>query len=132
MGEEPDVVRGRGGGTLRWSSSSALGQPPSEVPMSRLDVNAVRCEALFASHLQRSDQPTPADVRLAIIRTVRDLGNSGCAARVAQEFGDHPEVAAQRMQWARRLVDLAVSDSAVAAAIHTLRYGHSLAAASAA
>ncbi len=100
--------------------------------MSRLDVNAVRCEALFASHLQRSDQPTPADVRLAIIRTVRDLGNSGCAARVAQEFGDHPEVAAQRMQWARRLVDLAVSDSAVAAAIHTLRYGHSLAAASAA
>jgi hypothetical protein len=91
--------------------------------MSRLDINAVRCEALFASVLQRSDQPTPADVRLAIMRTVRDLGNSGCAARVAQEFGDHPEVAVERMRWARQLVELTVTESAVAAAIHTLRYG---------
>lgn len=100
--------------------------------MSRLDINAVRCEALFASQLQRSDRPTPADVRLAIMRTIRDLGNSGCASRVAQEFGDHPEAAVERMRWARQLVDLTVSENAVAAAIHTLRYGHRPVAASAA
>jgi hypothetical protein len=91
--------------------------------MSRLDINAVRCEALFASALQRSDQPTSADVRLAIMRTVRDLGNSGCAARVAQEFGDHPEVAVERMRWARQMVASTVSESTVATAINTLRYG---------
>jgi hypothetical protein len=92
--------------------------------MSRLDINAVRCEALFASTLQRSDQPTPADVRLAIMRAIRDLGNGGCAALVAQEFGDHPEAAVARMRWARQLVELTVSESAVAAAIQTLRYAH--------
>jgi hypothetical protein len=90
--------------------------------VSRLDINAVRCEALFASALQRSDRPTPADVRLAITRTVRELGTGGCAARVAQEFGDHPEVALSRMLWARELVEVAVSQSTVAAAMHTLRY----------
>jgi hypothetical protein len=100
--------------------------------MTRLDVNAVRCEALFASPLQRSDQPTPADVRLAIMRTIRDLGNSGCAARVAQAFGDHPEIAVERMRWARQLVELSVSEGAVATAIHTLRYRHGSVAASAA
>ncbi len=90
--------------------------------MSRLDVNAVRCAALFASALQRSDDPSPADVRLAVMRTVRDLGSRGCAARVAQEFGDHPEVAVDRMRWARQLVERSVSESVVAAAMHTLRY----------
>ncbi len=90
--------------------------------MARIDVNTVRCEALFASPLQRSDAPTPADVRLAIMRTVRRLGNRGCAAAVAQEFGDHPESAAERMRWVRRLVEVTVAENQVAAAIHTLRY----------
>lgn len=90
--------------------------------MSRLDINTVRCEALFASPLQRSEQPTPADVRLAIMRTVRDLGTRGCAARVAQEFGDHPDLAVLRMRWARRLVADTVGQGARAAAIETLRY----------
>jgi hypothetical protein len=72
--------------------------------MSRLNLNEVECEALFASALQKSDQPGPAQIRDAIIRTVRDLGSLGCAARVAQEFGDHPEVAVLRMQWAKHLV----------------------------
>jgi hypothetical protein len=73
--------------------------------MSRLDINAVRREALFASTLQRSDAATEADIRLAISRTVRALGSRGCAERVAQEFGDHPECAAARMLWVRQLVD---------------------------
>ncbi len=92
--------------------------------MSRLDLNAVRTEALFASTLQYSDEPTPADVRLAIVRTVRDLGTRGCAARVAQEFGDHPDLAVPRMRWARSLVEDTTSKGATAAAIETLRYRH--------
>jgi len=42
---------------------------------------AVRAEALFVSTLQR-------------------LGVRGCAARVAGEFGDHPDTAVARMGWA--------------------------------
>jgi hypothetical protein len=72
--------------------------------MSRLDINAVRCEALFASALQRSDDPSPDEIRRSIMRTVRALGSRGCAEQVAQEFGDHPDGAAARMRWARQLV----------------------------
>lgn len=75
--------------------------------MSGLNVNTVRCEALFVSALQQSDSPTPAEVQQAIRRAVRDLGSRGCAARVAQEFGDHPETAVERMRWARQVVESA-------------------------
>jgi hypothetical protein len=40
-------------------------------------------------------------VRQAIATAVRAYGDQGCAQRVAQEFGDHPETAAARMRWAR-------------------------------
>ena len=73
--------------------------------MTRLDVHDARCEALFASGLQRSDTPTAEAVAEAISRTVRQFGLRGCASRMAQEFGDHPEAAADRMRWARRLAD---------------------------
>jgi hypothetical protein len=79
-----------------------------------LNVNAARCEALFASALQRSDRPTVSDVRAAVQRAVRDLGSSGCAAWVAQEFGDHPETAILRMQWARQAVDEAFNHALAA------------------
>jgi hypothetical protein len=69
--------------------------------------NAARCEALFASALQRSDDPTLPEVREAIQRALHDLGVRGCAAWVAQEFGDHPETAILRMQWARAAVEQA-------------------------
>jgi hypothetical protein len=73
--------------------------------MSQLGIDTVRSEALFASALQRSDQAGAEQVRQAIAGAVRALGSRGCAARVAQEFGDHPETAVARMRWARRLVD---------------------------
>ena len=57
--------------------------------------------ALFASSLQPSDRPDPAQVLAAITATFDALGDTGCAARVAQEFGDHPETAVPRMRWAR-------------------------------
>src|SRR5262245_50630947 len=72
---------------------------------SQTNVNAIRCEALFASALQRSDQPSVAEVREAVRRAVAHLGSRGCAARVAQEFGDHPETAILRMQWAREIIE---------------------------
>jgi hypothetical protein len=75
--------------------------------MIRYTVADARCEALFASELQPSDAPTAHMVATAIGRSVRRYGVRGCAARMAQEFGDHPEAAAERMRWARRLVDAA-------------------------
>ena len=65
-------------------------------------------DALFVSALQYSQAPTTDQVRQAIDAAVRAFGYSGCAGRVAQEFGDHPEIAAARMRWAREtLADLA-------------------------
>ena len=72
--------------------------------MTRLNVNDARCEALFASELQRTDAPAPEALGEVISRIVRKLGIAGCAARMAQEFGDHPEAAASRMRWIRQLV----------------------------
>ena len=64
----------------------------------------VRTEALFVSHLQRSQQPSAESIRAIVAATVDRLGASGCAALVAQEFGEHPDCAPGRMQWARHAV----------------------------
>ena len=71
--------------------------------MQRPTLGALRADALFVSVLQRSDDPSTAQVQHAIAAAVRDFGGLGCAERVAQEFGDHPETAAARMRWARVL-----------------------------
>jgi hypothetical protein len=67
----------------------------------------VRTEALFASHLQRSQSPTPELIREAVTTTVHRLGEARCAELVAQEFGEHPDCAIGRMRWARSAVRLA-------------------------
>ncbi len=72
--------------------------------MVRLNVTDSRCEALFASALQRSDAPSAEAVTNAISAAVTALGPGGCASRLAQEYGDHPESARERMQWARQVV----------------------------
>ncbi|HYN93493.1 MAG TPA: hypothetical protein VES42_06560 [Pilimelia sp.] len=64
-------------------------------------------EALFASDLQRSEGATPEVVRSVVTDTVRRHGAQGCAALVAQEFGEHPETAVFRMRWALTAVRLA-------------------------
>lgn len=71
--------------------------------MTWLNANEARREALFASELQPSDTPTPHMVADAIHRAVQRYGVGGCAERMAQEFGDHPDTAAKRMRWVRRL-----------------------------
>jgi hypothetical protein len=60
---------------------------------------------LFASGLQRSDVLTEDAVADALSRTVRQFGVSGCVGLMAQEFGDHPDTATDRMRWIRQLVD---------------------------
>jgi len=57
-------------------------------------------DALFVSALQCSQAPSTDQVRQAVDAAVRAFGHRGCAGRVAQEFGDHPETAAARMRWA--------------------------------
>jgi len=63
--------------------------------------STVWADALFVSVLQRSDEPGGIQVRQAVAAAVRSYGGRGCAQRVAQEFGDHPETAVARMRWAR-------------------------------
>jgi hypothetical protein len=67
-------------------------------------VNDAQCAVLFVSGLQRSDVPNGDAVAVAISRAVLQFGVRGCVGLMAQEFGDHPEAAADRMQWIRRLV----------------------------
>ena len=64
-------------------------------------VTVLRSEALFASPLQRSAEPSDRQIEEAIAQAVRHWGSRGCAERVAQEFGDHPDTAVARMLWAR-------------------------------
>jgi hypothetical protein len=49
-------------------------------------------------------------VSAAITGAVRQFGISGCAAQMAQEFGDHPGAATGRMRWARRVSGAELED----------------------
>ena len=71
---------------------------------SDLSNSAARAEALFASALQRSDEPSAWQVEQAVAVAIGNFGELGCAARVAQAFGEHPETAVTRMRWARTAV----------------------------
>jgi len=75
----------------------------TQLAVIRMNVDDARCLALFASGLQPSDALTAETTAQAIDRAIRRLGVRGCVARMAQEFGDHPDAAASRMRWARQL-----------------------------
>jgi hypothetical protein len=87
--------------------------------MASLSTGAVRADALFASGLQRCEEPTASQVRRAVAESIRAFGYSGCAGRVAQEFGDHPETAVPRMRWARAVAGEAFAESAPEPGPHT-------------
>jgi hypothetical protein len=72
--------------------------------MTTLKVIQTQCAALFASELQQSDAPTGDAAAEAVRQAVTRFGVRGCEGRMAQEFGDHPEAAIDRMQWVRQLV----------------------------
>jgi len=67
--------------------------------VTRMTVSEAVREALFASSLQPSDALTAGTVADAISSTVRRLGVAGCTSRMAEEFGHHPQEAADRMRW---------------------------------
>jgi hypothetical protein len=69
-------------------------------------LTAARAEALFTSHLPTGSRPTRQVADQAIRVAVRARGGvRGCAAEVATEYGDHPELAVPRMRWARNVVE---------------------------
>jgi hypothetical protein len=69
-----------------------------------LSNSAARADALFASALQRSDEPNARQVEYAITTAIGALGELGCAARVAQAYGEDQQTAITRMRWARTAV----------------------------
>ncbi len=69
-------------------------------------LTAARAAALFVSDVSVADHPTGAEVDAAIRHALRTHGGSrGCFADVAAAYGDHPELAAPRMRWARGVVE---------------------------
>jgi hypothetical protein len=99
------------GGTATRVTDARDRTDRQEDPMSALYSDEVRTEALFVSDVQRSQQPTPELIRSAVTATVGRLGETGCAELVAQEFGEHPDCALGRMQWARSEVRRAFDNS---------------------
>ena len=82
----------------------------------RAFVTAARVEALFASNLQQSEQPTDAEVQAAIRGFVARHGHRAIAAMVAGQYGDHPIEAAARMCWCRSAVQQAYCCGSMAVA----------------
>jgi hypothetical protein len=76
----------------------------TQITVTQLDLTGAHCPALFCSRLQPSDALTAGMIATAISRAVHQFGLSGCAGRMAQEFGDHPDAAASRMRWVRQLI----------------------------
>ncbi|BCJ38607.1 hypothetical protein Athai_61100 [Actinocatenispora thailandica] len=75
--------------------------PRSKQALPAKDASAsgpIASEALFASEVQFSRRLAAAEITETIHRMLRQLGRRGCTERVAQEFGDHPELAVQRMR----------------------------------
>jgi hypothetical protein len=64
-------------------------------------------EALFVSDLQPSPTLSAPVIHAAIDRMIQQYGTDGCAARMASEFGDHPDLAVRRMLWVRRIMSAA-------------------------
>ena len=79
-----------------------------EPAMYQSSISALWAEALFVSALQRCDRPSTGQARQAVAAAVDVFGPLGCAERVAQEFGDHPESAVARMRWALELAAEAI------------------------
>ena len=64
-------------------------------------VEDLAAEALFVSDLQPSDCPSRKTLEDTVTAMILRHGSDGCAAGVAEEFGDHPEMAVRRMCWVR-------------------------------
>ena len=86
--------------------------------MAYLCTGGVPADAVFVSGLQPRDDLSATKVRQAVAAAIAAFGCLGCAGRVAQEFGDHPETAVIRMRWARTVAGAAFTESANEAGPH--------------
>lgn len=67
-----------------------------------VDLTTARAEALFASTLSAAEPHDAEELRAAIAAAVHDYnGVQGCAAVMAEAYGERPQWAAERMRWAR-------------------------------
>ncbi len=77
-------------------------------PADRLPRNlsaATYAEILFSASLRRGCVPTGTNAILAMTIEVKKCdGIKGCVARVATEYGEHPELAVPRMRRALAVV----------------------------
>jgi hypothetical protein len=110
----------------RAALGAAYGTEARRLAMTRLDMNAARCEALFSSGLQESDAPTAASVAAAISAATGRPGVGGCVRLMAQEFGDHPEAARDRMRWARLVASELFAAPAAGSAADAQPAGHAI------
>ena len=62
-------------------------------------VRELAAEAIFVSDLQPSECPSRKTLEDTVTEMILRHGSDGCAVGVAEEFGDHPEVAVRRMTW---------------------------------
>ncbi|MEV6923378.1 hypothetical protein AB0M46_02530 [Dactylosporangium sp. NPDC051485] len=81
-----------------------------------LPVDPVLCMALFVSDTPKSGDLDNATIRAAVDRTLERLGPDECYARAAEVFGDRPETALDRIQWARELCTRAMPPALAAPA----------------
>jgi hypothetical protein len=88
-----------------YSEEHQARRPMMRSTTHHLSISTARADALFVSTLQRSEEPSAAQVQQAIAVAIREFGARGCAARVAQAYGEHPETSVPRMRWARAVVE---------------------------
>ncbi|GAA2350647.1 hypothetical protein [Dactylosporangium salmoneum] len=67
--------------------------------------------ALFVSDTPCFSDPDAATVRAAVDSTLERLGAEECYARAAEVFGDRPDVAFDRIQWARSVCERALTSA---------------------
>jgi hypothetical protein len=72
-----------------------------------------RAYAVFTSDLATGSRPDRRQLNAVVRAQIRRHGGvCGCLASVAYAYGDHPEVAAPRMRWARELAETALAGGA--------------------
>ncbi|MET7427074.1 hypothetical protein [Dactylosporangium sp. NPDC005555] len=84
--------------------------------MTTCPVEATLSMALFVSDASASSNLDDATVRETAHRTLEQLGPDECYARAAEVFGDRPEVALRRIQWARERCARAMAPALAGAA----------------
>ena len=84
--------------------------------MTTFPVDPVMSVALFVSDASAYGDLDDATVRDTVHRTLDQFGPDECYARAAEVFGDRPEVALGRIQWARELCARALTPALAGAA----------------